>query len=283
MTVASRLCAPADVSIRPVEFEDLSHLDVAHLDEAHLDGATGGDTVERALPAWVDELLAQHEVVAAPTPIPVVLPHVEAIVEVEPPAPEPDPEAVAAAEELREASIAFDLGHRAGFDHGRAEGHADGYRDGLETGRAEALDAGQREASRLLEALRGAVAEHGARLDVLADEVARAATELAFGIAEQVLQRELHTAADPGADAIRRAVAALPHAGETISAAVVRLHPDDASRLVAEADELFAGVELAIVADADVEPGSCLLDVDQTRVDTSVSAALARVREVLVP
>ena len=273
MTVASRLHTSSDVSIRPVEFEDLSHLDVAGED----------DGVERALPAWVDELLAQHEVVAAPTAIPVVLPHVEAIVEVEPPAPEPAPEAVAAAEELREASIAFDLGHRAGFEHGRREGQAEGYRDGLETGRAEALDAGRREASRLLEALRGSVADHGTRLDEVAGEVARAATELAFGIAEQILQRELLTAADPGADAIRRAVAALPHAGESISAAVVRLHPDDASRLVADPDELFAGVELVIVADSDVEPGSCLLDVDQTRVDTSVSSALARVREVLVP
>ncbi len=131
--------------------------------------------------------------------------------------------------------------------------------------------------------MRASVADHGLQVASLADEVARAATELAFGIAEQVLQRELRTAVDPGADAIRRAVAALPHAGATVSSAVVRLHPDDASRLVADPGELLVGSELTIVVDGDVEPGSCLLDVDSTRVDASVGSALARVREVLVP
>ena len=267
MTVVSR--------IRPVEFDDVSHLDA-------VEGAPS--LVERLLPAWIDELLdVERAVVATAPPVPVELPYVESIVEVDPPAPEPDPEELAAAEERHHASIAFELGHRAGFDHGRDEGRAEGYRDGLESGRRDALDAGQAAASELLASLRSSIADHGTQIETFADEVARAATELAFGIAEQVLQRELRTATDPGADAVRRAVAALPHAGPALTSAVVRLHPDDATRLVADPAELCAGAELTIVADAEVEPGSCLLDVGSTRVDTSVSSALARVREVLAP
>ncbi|MDQ2677241.1 MAG: FliH/SctL family protein [Actinomycetota bacterium] len=267
MTVASR--------IRPVEFDDLSHLEPVE----------GAPTfAERLLPKWIDELLeVERAVVAEPTPIPVELPFVEAIVDAEPSTPEPDPAELAAAEERRDASIAFELGHRAGFDHGRIDGHAEGYRDGFEAGRRAALDAGQAAAAQLLDSLRASIAAHGTQLEALADELARSAAGLAFGIAEQVLQRELRAATDPGADAIRRAVAALPHAGPALTAAVVRLHPDDAARLVADPRDLCAGAELTIVADAVVEPGSCLLDVGSTRVDASVSSALARVREVLAP
>lgn len=261
MTVTSR--------VRPAEFEDLSHLDAF------------GDDADVALPTWIDEIIAAEVPVPAARPVPVELLPVEAIIEVEPPAPEATAEALAAAEERREVSISFELGHRAGFEHGRNDGHAAGYRDGLEAGRLEALEAGHATTRALLGALRTRVAEHDAALGSLADEVAQRATELAFGIAEMVLQRELLTAADPGADAIRRAVAALPHSGPTVGSAVVRLHPDDVARLTADPQDLLVGAELTVAADPAVEPGSCVLDVDSTRVDTTVSSALARVREVL--
>ncbi len=272
MTVASR--------IRPIDLEDLSHLDSVG---GPFDEDESASAASR-LPAWADELLAASGLLPrAVTPVPVELPAVEAIIEVEPAEPEPTPEEVAAQDEVREASIAFELGHRAGFEHGRRDGHADGYRDGLAAGRREALDAGHETNRRLLAALHASVGEHGAQLQAYADELARGATELAFGIAEQILQRELRTAADPGADAIRRAVAALPHAGATVSTAVVRVHPDDVARMVADPEELLVGAALTVVADAEVEPGACVLDVDQTRVDASISSALDRVREVLAP
>lgn len=270
-----------DSRVRPAHFEDLSHLD--SIGRPRPDGVMGDDA---GLPAWAHEILVASRQVPAPVrPTPVELPSLESIQLLAETDATPEPSAAesAAADAAREVSISFELGHRAGFDHGRREGHDEGRRAGLEAGRLEALRAGHDATAELLGSLRAAAAEHTVQLGSLADAVARSATELALGIAEAVLQRELSSAVDPGADAIRRAAAALPHTGATLGAAVVRLHPDDLARLVADPSDLLVGTEVTLVADAAVEHGACVLDAGSTRVDTTVSSALARVREVLAP
>jgi len=202
---------------------------------------------------------------------------------VEPVWAEAGAEELAATEQRDQVSIAFELGHRSGFDRGRDEGHAEGHRDGLAAGRALALAEGRERAAQLFDTLRAAAAEQGSTLGAQVDQMAAQATELGLGIAEVVLQRELATAQDPGADAIGRAVAALAHGGVGIATAVVRLHPDDVERLCADPADLLAGGELSVIADPGVEPGSCVLDADSIRVDTSTAAALDRVRQVLAP
>jgi len=167
-------------------------------------------------------------------------------------------------------------GYAAGLAAGREDGYAAGHQAGVEAARG-AVDA---EWARLA----GAVAAVGRRLEELAgvDAAVRRAFEAhvvdaALLLAEAILDRELAVAADPGRDALVRALAVAP-AG--IASATVRLHPDDAARL-GPVEDLAPGVELAVVADPAVEPGGCLLQCGDTAVDASVRAALERVAGVL--
>jgi flagellar assembly protein FliH len=58
--------------------------------------------------------------------------------------------------------------------------------------------------------------------------------------------------------------------------AVARLHPSDAA-VLAEAE---AGV--TIIADPAVEPGGCILEVGESRIDAQLGPALDRVRAALL-
>ncbi|SCX38376.1 flagellar assembly protein FliH [Klenkia marina] len=97
-----------------------------------------------------------------------------------------------------------------------------------------------------------------------------------LGLVEEVLGRELAVAADPGADALRRALALSPEDGPT----VVRLHPDDLGRIDGA---VLAGLPLSVrlVGDPGVEPAGAVAETGVHRVDAQVGPALQRVRDVL--
>jgi flagellar assembly protein FliH len=187
---------------------------------------------------------------------------------------------VAAAEERR----GYDDGYRAGMAEGLASGRA-------------AMAAESVAATARLEALARALSDagddlrrrQGLELTDLEDTLARTAVDLASAI----IGRELQISASPGADALARALALVP-AG---SMAVARLHPADAA-VLAEADAgaatgAFAGGYLAargsgtpasvtIIADPAVEPGGCILEVGESRIDAQLGPALDRVRAALL-
>jgi len=200
------------------------------------------------------------------------LPTVEDLVEVEETDCEEDPNEVAGG-----AAVTWAIGYRDGLDAGRAEGHA----EGLAAGRREGLERATAEAvaryERVLVDLERDAAAHLAELRHLQDTVAAQATELAFSIAREVIGRELRLAEDPGVDAVRRALAALPGCTE----ATARLHPDDLARLGRRAEQLSAGVALELTADPNVAPGDCVLTSGASTVDAGIDAALARVRAAL--
>jgi flagellar assembly protein FliH len=164
-----------------------------------------------------------------------------------------------------------------------AEGYREGYQQGLGQGRAEGLAAsraaGAEQRQRLAvvtEALARA-AEQLAHHDVAATEVLGAqAVDLAFQLAEAILGRELALSAEPGREAVTRALALTP-AGQD---AVLRLHPDDAL-MVGDLGSLAAGRQVTIVPDAAVERGGCLLETGDSRIDAQIGPALARARAVL--
>lgn len=256
---------------RPLELEDL---DVA--------SSTGGDEPSE-LPAWVHEVIAAHDPAVARPASRLELPVVESLVDAAlttDPTSEVEP---VEAEERAAVSIAFELGYRAGFEQGRGEGFDAGRHDGRSLGEAEARAELRDSTEQVLGSLRRSIAAQGARLEQVLDEVAAGSMELALGLAEMVLQRELQLASDPGADAIRRAVAALPAARAASTEVVARLHPADVESFVEDSGELLGGSELTILADPHVARGSCVLDAGPTRVDASAAAALARVRAVLLP
>ena len=178
-------------------------------------------------------------------------------------------------------------------------GYDDGYRAGRAEGRAAGRTAMVAESTASLARLEAVVrsldeaaTELGRRqaleLGGLEDALARTAVDLAAAI----VGRELQVADSPGADALARALALVP-AGATATA---RLHPADAallddvrpSTLIAP-DSLTGPVGarsvpsgVTIVADPSIEPGGCILEVGDSRIDAQLGPALDRVRAALL-
>jgi flagellar assembly protein FliH len=181
---------------------------------------------------------------------------------------------------------------RRGYDHGYRSGMAEGLAAGRAAMAAESLAATARLDS-LARALGDAADDLRRRqaleLTELEDILARTAVDLASAI----IGRELQVSASPGADALARALALVP-AG---SMAVARLHPADAAVLAeAEAGAATGAVaggypaapgsgtpaSVTIIADPAVEPGGCILEVGESRIDAQLGPALDRVRAALL-
>ncbi len=173
---------------------------------------------------------------------------------------------------------------------GRAEGHAEGYAEGLAAAAAEArLTAAQVRAeseaaerqrdahlARAVELLLTAADAFRSTEQVVLADIEDTVAELALSIARTVLDRELVTSADPGADAIARALALVPDNCPV----TLRLHPDDVL-VLRDVSALALSRELVVVADPGVEPGGCVAEAAGRQVDAQVGPALARVAAVL--
>jgi len=155
----------------------------------------------------------------------------------------------------------------------------DGYAAGLSEGRAEGLARARAETAAELARLADAVdilgAEVDARVGAAIDELAQRTTALALVIAEAILDREVRTALDPGADAIARCLAMAPLPG----AVVAHVNPGDAERLGPLPQ--MEGRPFAVVADPSLASGEARVTVADTLVDGCLDHALARVAALL--
>lgn len=179
---------------------------------------------------------------------------------------------------------------RAAEAAGRASGHAEGYAAGLATAAAEA----EVRAAQVSREQAAAQAQHSAQLAHAVSLLAGAADEfrakqqlsladledvvidLALSIARAVLARELAVSADPGAEALARALALAPDG----CAVTVRMHPQDAA-VLRDLSEVAPGRELVVLADPAVEPGGCVAEAAGRHVDAQLGTALDRVSAVL--
>lgn len=179
---------------------------------------------------------------------------------------------------------------QAAVQRGHAEGHAAGYAAGTAQAAAEARvraaeqelahaaaqqerDAAVEDALRVLRSATEALVRREA---VAVAEVEQTVVDLALELARAVLGRELAVCADPGREALVRALALAPHGAP----ATARLHPADVDALGDVAD-LACSRELTVVPDPAVEPGGCVVDTAGRRIDAQVGAALERVAAVL--
>lgn len=108
------------------------------------------------------------------------------------------------------------------------------------------------------------------------DEIERQATALAVDLAEALVGHHLRVGDCTARDAIARALRLAPDD----AVATVRLHPDDAAALAGEAAPA-AGRPLTVVADSTVEPGGCVVDCGDRRIDAQTGPALRRLHEAL--
>lgn len=189
---------------------------------------------------------------------------------------------------VTEATLA-DLAARA-EQAGRAQGYAAGWAEGRRRA-GESLDDAVAERVRVVDedharrvldlqaattALATAVDRAGEALTDTQEAVAAQAVEMALQIAAAVLQREVLTATDPGADALVRALVSVPPAVPV----TVRLHPADRAQLDLA---VLDGRPAVVVADATLQRGDAVVETETQVVDARLSAALDRVREVLLP
>jgi flagellar assembly protein FliH len=170
----------------------------------------------------------------------------------------------------------------------RAQGYAAGWAEGrrraaeqVEDDRVERLRLAEQDRldtqvarDKALVALARATDDFHEQLATSDDELTTHAVTLALEIAEAVVGRELAISADPGADAVRRALRKV----SPTATVTVHLHPDDRAALDLT---VLGDRRVSLVDDPGLARGDAVLKTDTGIVDATIGAALARVREVL--
>lgn len=185
---------------------------------------------------------------------------------------------------------AFDDAVTAATARACEEGFARGYAEGLESAEREKQASLEQEMALMREAEQSR--EHKLQHAVaILDQAAVAAGErqafalsgaeelllgAALDLATTLLGRELEVVDAPVRDAVRRALTVLP----SDVPLTLYVHPLDRAALH-DVDDLLDTRATHIVADPEVEPGSCVADAGPSHVDAGLSAALERVKQVL--
>jgi flagellar assembly protein FliH len=177
------------------------------------------------------------------------------------------------------ASIHVTMNPAEAAENARVVAFQQGYNDGLEQARADVeqatTDANNR-VRRTIASLRQAIDNFDQREAIGVAGVEDAIVAAAFEIAQAVLQRELNTMTDPGAEAIARALKLVPARVPVIA----YLHPEDVATLNANSVPT-TNRTIEFVADANVEPGGCIVEAGTTTIDAQISSVLTNVRSAL--
>jgi flagellar assembly protein FliH len=168
-------------------------------------------------------------------------------------------------------------GYAAGWSEGRqaAELAAREAREAFAAEAAEITAAQEDSAHRVLAAVADAVERFERRATPAVENLQVELVEAAFALARHILGRELATAAEPGRDALARALALAPPG----RSAVARLNPGDAATLPGTAT--VDGREVVVVADPALAPGDAIVECDASTIESRLDAALDRVRQAL--
>jgi flagellar assembly protein FliH len=150
-----------------------------------------------------------------------------------------------------------------------------GHDAGYETGANEGLRAARAQLDAVIATLTAAAHDVERRAATDLSEAAQTIALAALELAESIIGRHLEAAADPGADALARAMALAPP-----GRLVAHLHPDDAQLF--DATALPSDGRVAIASDPSVERGGCVIEGGATTVDAQIGPAIARARQALL-
>ncbi|MEZ5380026.1 MAG: FliH/SctL family protein [Acidimicrobiales bacterium] len=159
------------------------------------------------------------------------------------------------------------------------DGYDSGYREGFEAGALAAEAANQTlrdQVNASASAMADAIAQLAETDRRVAADLSDDALHLAFDLTQLILDREIHTADDPGLDAIRRCFDFIPRR----TSVVVRLNPADAEML-GDVGAVLIGADYEVVADPTIGRGGAIVDAGAARIDGQIDAALGRVADVL--
>ena len=167
---------------------------------------------------------------------------------------------------------ATEEGYRGGYEAGFAAGLDDAAAaiDSRELARADQLRA---VLAHLTDAADTLPAAHAA---VIAEIEARV-VEVAFAIAVELVGHDLAHDDARGRAALVRALHLAPDTGFVRA----HLHADDVAT-AGDLASLAGGRAVTIVADSSLQPGDCIVDIEDTRIDARIAPAIERVRAVLL-
>lgn len=170
------------------------------------------------------------------------------------------------------AASAEEEGFAAGYEAGHAEGRrrAAAEAEVAEHDRARRAEVALTALSRSLDTLTRS-------LERRQIEIEQSVPRFAFDVLDALFQRELALAVSPGMDAIERALSV----DDSTLPVTVHLHPEDVATLES-LEQLGEGRVIDVMADPSVEPGGAVVDIGETTVDSQLSAALDRVRIVML-
>jgi flagellar assembly protein FliH len=174
----------------------------------------------------------------------------------------------------QEMQTIFDEAERDGFAQGHKEGvnkgHAEGYAAGKQQGQAEVraqLLAEQQRFSNITQQLLAPLAAQEHDLEqLLLDTIC--------SLTQSVIERELITDSSHILELVKTAIAALPIGHKNVR---ISLHPNDIAAIEAYAQE--QQLEWKFLANTQLQPGGCLVETLESRVDFSVSSRLQQVLE----
>jgi len=177
-------------------------------------------------------------------------------------------------------------------ERAHAEGYAAGFAEGTTAAEGVVAEAERAAAERLAEVqarwerrLVSATAALGAAVRRLeeaslpaADDVRESVLGAVTTLVEDLLGRELTVTADPGLDALRRALRLCP----SDAPVVVRLHPDDLAEIPAAALAELPDT-VSVIGDPRIERAGAVAETGPQRIDAQLGAAVERVQAVLRP
>jgi flagellar assembly protein FliH len=183
------------------------------------------------------------------------------------PITQPAPHRDAVGPWAEEINKLYENAKRQGYEQGVAEGRE----IGIEQGRMQMANL----SNSLAETASRLFAEIEARSAEVGQQVAAKTTQLALEIATAVLNREIATSEDPGAEALARCIDLAPNTGDMFA----RLNPSDAAEL--RQVEGLGDRGLMITADPTLGRGDAIVTINDVTIDARISESLRRVAEAL--
>lgn len=228
--------------------------------------------------------LAERIAASEPPVAPVPLAEAEALAEqAEAVAAEPEEEAQAlgyptAAELEAIHQEAWQAGHEAGLEAGRAEGFEQGLQAGREQGAAQALAEQLPRLEEAWHALRDMGGDFSGELARLEQELARDVLQLAWALAQKLLQQKLERDEQALLPLLQAALAELP---STLANARLRVNPADLAVAREFLQQETPETAWQWVEDAQVRRGGCVIDASSVRLDMTLETRLAAMSRAL--
>ncbi|KJH68865.1 Flagellar biosynthesis/type III secretory pathway protein FliH [Chromobacterium violaceum] len=228
--------------------------------------------------------LAERIAASEPPVAPVPLAEAEALAEqAEAVAAEPEEEAQAlgyptAAELEAIHQEAWQAGHEAGLEAGRAEGFEQGLQAGREQGAAQALAEQLPKLEEAWQALRDMGGDFSGELARLEQELAWDVLQLAWALAQKLLQQKLERDEQALLPLLQAALAELP---STLANARLRVNPADLAVAREFLQQETPETAWQWVEDAQVRRGGCVIDASSVRLDMTLETRLAAMSRAL--